>query len=201
MTDTEKETRITPHMPEPAIEALSARLKNSKSYLEYGSGGSTVLAASLGVPRIVSVDTSVEWFKKVRDEIDLMGYGGELRALHIDIGPTKKWGYPVNDARMGQWPRYFFEPWALIQDGAPAPDLILIDGRFRVSCFLASLAHAPVGTTILFDDYVGRKHYHVVERLLKPINHYDRMVEFAKVSEPSAALLLTLLAEVVLDPR
>ena len=34
------------------------------------------------------------------------------------------------------------------------PDLILIDGRFRVCCFLSSLKYGNVGTKILFDDYL-----------------------------------------------
>jgi len=51
-------------------------------------------------------------------------------------------------------------PW---QHGSVKPDLVLIDGRFRVACFLHSLLAAEPGTPILFDDYSNRPHYHLVE--------------------------------------
>ena len=47
------------------------------------------------------------------------------------------------------------------------PDLVLIDGRFRVLCFLTSIKFAPIGTKIIFDDYTFRPFYHVVEEFLK----------------------------------
>ena len=49
------------------------------------------------------------------------------------------------------------------------PELVLIDGRFRVACFLFSLINGSPGTKIIFDDYVNRPHYHVVEEFIKPI--------------------------------
>lgn len=39
----------------------------------------------------------------------------------------------------------------------------MIDGRFRVACFLYSLLCAETGTVILFDDYSLRFRYHLVE--------------------------------------
>jgi len=43
------------------------------------------------------------------------------------------------------------------------PDLVVIDGRFRVACFLHSLLAAEAGTPILFDDYTNHPRYHLVE--------------------------------------
>jgi hypothetical protein len=200
MDNNEKDEKILPHMPDAAVAALRERLADAKCYLEYGSGGSTVLAADLRVPRIISVDTSAEWFDKVKSSIDV-GYGGKLETLYVDIGPTKKWGYPTSNTHVKRWPQYFVAPWKHVREADLSPDLVLIDGRFRVSCFLASLAYAPIGTTLLFDDYVNRAHYHAVERLLKPINHYDRMAEFIKTSDPSAEALLGLAAEFFFDTR
>ena len=48
------------------------------------------------------------------------------------------------------------------------PDLVLIDGRFRVASFLTSLRECKVGTKIIFDDYEFRAHYHIVEDFIKP---------------------------------
>lgn len=200
MNENEKDKPIVPHMPDAAVTVLSERLKSTKCYLEYGSGGSTVLAANLGVQRIFSVDTSAEWLDKVRATIG-EGYSGILETLFVDIGPTKKWGYPVSNSQFQKWPQYFISPWEHIGEAKLSPDLILIDGRFRVSCFLVSLAYASIGTTLLFDDYVNRKYYHAVERLLKPINCHDRMAEFVKTSDPPADALLAMAAEFFFDTR
>ena len=43
------------------------------------------------------------------------------------------------------------------------PNLVLVDGRFRVLCFLVSIKHCDEKTKIIFDDYVNRKYYHIVE--------------------------------------
>jgi hypothetical protein len=59
-----------------------------------------------------------------------------------------------------------------------SPDLVLIDGRFRVFCFLTSVKFAPVGTKILFDDYINRPFYHVVEEFCERIDTCGRQALF-----------------------
>jgi hypothetical protein len=54
----------------------------------------------------------------------------------------------------------------------------MIDGRFRVACFLTSLIYAQPQTVILFDDYEDRPVYHVVEKHLKPVLMAGRMAKF-----------------------
>jgi len=48
------------------------------------------------------------------------------------------------------------------------PDVVLIDGRFRVAVFAQALVRAAPGTRIIFDDFTVRDHYHVVKELLSP---------------------------------
>ena len=59
-----------------------------------------------------------------------------------------------------------------------SPDVVLVDGRFRVACFLTSLIEAVENTIIIFDDYADRHHYHVVERFLKPFKCCGRQAFF-----------------------
>ena len=47
------------------------------------------------------------------------------------------------------------------------PDLVLIDRKFRVYCFLTSLKLCDAGSKIIFDDY-DREEYHVVEQFIMP---------------------------------
>ena len=63
------------------------------------------------------------------------------------------------------------------------PDLILIDGRFRVLCFLTSLKFSPKGTKILFDDYRDRQFYHIVEEFCPIIDRCGRQALFESTNE------------------
>ena len=56
--------------------------------------------------------------------------------------------------------------------------MILIDGRFRIACFVTAYLRTTKPVIVLFDDYVDRPHYHVVERLLKPSEYVGRMARF-----------------------
>ena len=76
------------------------------------------------------------------------------------------------------WRRYAELPF---EGGGFTPDLILVDGRFRVACALVTtreLRHLP-GTTLLIDDYAGRPHYHEVERFAELLAMHGRMAECA----------------------
>jgi hypothetical protein len=70
---------------------------------------------------------------------------------------------------------YMAQPWRLAKHHNLVPDTVLIDGRFRVASFLFSLLSARIGTTILFDDYVDRPVYFVVEQSCPLTSLCERM--------------------------
>jgi hypothetical protein len=72
--------------------------------------------------------------------------------------------------------RYSMSIWDV--SGFEEPDLVLIDGRFRAGCFLATYLRHKKPLRILFDDYEDRTAYHVVERLVKPTKMAGRMAAF-----------------------
>jgi hypothetical protein len=101
-----------------------------------------------------------------------------LTNVHIDIGETGSWGNPVDESGIHNYWSYPSVVWELIADQDNDPDLILIDGRFRVACFLTSLLHARASTTIIFDDFYDRDHYHLVQRFLEPTQRVGRAAIF-----------------------
>lgn len=168
-----------PHMPPEVVAFLEGELKKASCFLEYGSGGSTVLAASLEVPRIVSVETNREFARAVRSAVQKLRSGAVLHMITVNLGPTKAWGVPATFDHYLQWPAYPLRPWELLREKELSPDLILVDGRFRVACFFASLLEARPGTTIIFDDYLLRKsEYRVAETLLQPTKLIGRSAVF-----------------------
>ena len=58
------------------------------------------------------------------------------------------------------------------------PDVVLIDGRFRVSAFLTCLKNADAGTSIIFDDYTIREYYQVVEEFAPRVETCGRQCLF-----------------------
>jgi len=185
----------SPHMEQEGIILLKERLRMAEIYLEYGAGGSTVLAAEMGVKEIHTIDTDRGFLDAVQRRVAEHSPEAKMTAHHIDIGPTKEWGQPSDRALANLWPRYCVAAWDALLLQNSWPDLILIDGRFRVACFLASLMLAKPGTIILFDDYFDRPHYHAVEKHLRPSAQAGRLAEFVVDSSFSTSqVLLDLMA-------
>ena len=136
-------------------------LKNSKNYGEYGCGLSTEWVLNNTNANILSVDSSKEWIDKISSKN--VEYEKRLKLQHIDLGKVENWGRPVGYEKSYNFINYF--NWIWTQD--ILPDTVLIDGRFRVCCFLTSIKYANENTKIIFDDYNNRPYYHVVEKFIK----------------------------------
>lgn len=157
-----------PHMPSEAVEKLTELLEGTSCFLEYGAGGSTRLAARLGVRDIYSVESDRKFLGAVGNILHEDDSPSTFHPVFADIGPTKEWGNPVDNSGARRWPDYPLGVWELLRTDQVMPDLILVDGRFRLACTLASLLHAPAGTTIMIDDYVKReRHYQAFTRHAK----------------------------------
>ena len=133
-------------------------IKNIDTYFEYGCGKSTEYMYSYSSCNIYSVDTDLQWIKKIQQLTN--GKKDKRLNLHwVDVGEVEQWGYPVSYLKRKFFYNYANNFYTLDKK----PDLVLIDGRFRVFCFLTTLKNAPTGTKIIFDDYNNRPLYHVIE--------------------------------------
>lgn len=144
-------------------------VKCARAYCEYGSGKSTVWVGK-NFPEALkySVDTSMPWVTRVNAQL-----GADI-VKHVDVGDVGDWGLPKNLNYRKYFVRYAESPW----EQQTNYDVVLIDGRFRVLCFLTSLLKCDDGTTIVFDDYRDRPQYHVVEDFIKPIDFCGRQAIF-----------------------
>ena len=148
-------------------------LSRSRRYGEYGMGLSTLAAADTPERLIRSVDTSDQWKIHVTNQLSDRQQA-QTTLIHVDLGPVRNWGFPASYECRARFRDYFDAPW---EEGFD-PDLVLIDGRFRVACFLTSLLRAKAGTLILFDDYADREYYHIVETCLAPEQRSERQAVF-----------------------
>ncbi|WP_424940770.1 hypothetical protein [Aliiroseovarius sp. S253] len=153
--------------PDDLFEGDDALFKSiaakSVTYFEYGCGASTVWMAKNSGANIHATDTSSAWLDKVRQRVPAEATD-RLHLNHIDLGPLKAWGRPSTYDHRARFSDYASQMWS---QGNADPDVVLVDGRFRVCCFLTSLRNARPGTHLFFDDYMNRPHYHVVEEFVQ----------------------------------
>ncbi|MCU0815562.1 MAG: hypothetical protein MUF74_03485 [Cypionkella sp.] len=162
-------------MPEEEAEALAAAYRAAETILEYGAGGSTLLAAEMG-RRVFSVESDAAWLSGMRAWFDDHPTKGQVVLHHADIGPTGDWGAPVGPKAFRKFPGYALSIWS--HPDFVQPDVVLIDGRFRPACLLATAFRTQKPVKVLWDDYAGRDFYHGIEAMFRPVALHGRMAEF-----------------------
>jgi hypothetical protein len=160
-----------PMLDSKELQALENITNMDSNILEYGAGGSTFFLAKR-CKQLVTVESD----KNFLSAISRSNQGtSNIIYLHGDIGRTKSFGQPLRIFRwknVQKYPSYPLSPWS--SEKCPRNySGIFIDGRFRVSCALATLIFNKEGDyQILIDDYFTRPEYSVVEQLIeKPIRH------------------------------
>ena len=188
--------RDEPYLDDESSWVFRSALRECRFYLEYGSGGSTVLAARLG-KRFISVETDQHYLESVRRKIGALAPDQHL--IHADVGATGPWGTPfwrrVTRQKLSKWSESLEAPWRLVH--GDTPDLILIDGRFRVAATLTCCVHliASPRSRILVDDYVTNPSYHAIEEYAQLITTIGRMAVF----QPSASIGATNLRRAIAE--
>ena len=163
-------------LPEAEAKAVVTAYTAAGVILEYGSGGSTALAAEMDDTTIFSVESDNAWLQGLADYFVENPPRARVVLHHADVGPTGPWGVPTDPAASDRFWRYPLEVWD--RTDFLHPDLVLVDGRFRAACFLATLYRISRPVTLLWDDYADRPAYHEVERLVRPAAFHGRMAEF-----------------------
>lgn len=169
-------------MPEAEVLHLREAYGNANIILEYGSGGSTELAASLPGKLVFSVESDRKWANELRAKIARTSPEALVTVHHVDIGPTGPWGRPLDEKSWRQYHSYPNEIWD--KPYFRHPDLVLIDGRCRTACLVSVMLHAQKPVRVLFDDYTIRPLYHAVERFIRPVQLIGRMAEFQVEPKP-----------------
>jgi len=179
-----------PELTLPAAEAelLRAAYGRADVIWEYGSGGSTVMGAELPGKTIWSVESDRAWAEMMRGwfAANPPAAGSHVDVVWSDIGATKEWGHPVDNSEWGRFARYPLEVWDLKE--FRQPDVVLVDGRFRVGCALAVAYRTKAPLDLYFDDYAQRSQLHVVETFIGPPQAIvGRMAQFRVTPQPIPA--------------
>ena len=155
---------------------------DSHVVLEYGTGGSTVLALESNPNTVVyACETDSAWLGRLMLHLAEKKISDRVYLVHLDIGQTGAWGVlefegslPMTSSRMQKFLQAPLTPWKLIRKHGQHPDLVFIDGRWRNACFLATLLFARREVLVVWDDYLDRPQYHLYENVIKPVKFLGR---------------------------
>jgi hypothetical protein len=163
-------------LPSAEAAAVAEAYASANIILEYGSGGSTVIAAEMDGKTIFSVESDASWVAGFQSWFAANKPKATVHLHVVDIGQTAEWGAPVSQRGWRRYHHYPISVWD--RDDFVHPDVVLIDGRFRLACFLTTLYRITRPITVLFDDYRNRPVYHRVETLVQPSTLIGRMARF-----------------------
>lgn len=197
-----------PHFDsEETTQWFMHKLADSKMYLEFGSGGSTCLAAKIGV-RFVSVDSDQYFLSGVKRKIMREGLYREEEQVfrHADIGLTVGWGKPLiigelSPDRLEKFKNYSNFP-SEIGGKFQFPDLVLVDGRFRVACALKTfkVLQNQNNWLLLVDDYTNRPEYHELLEFGILHGYVGRMAVFSGLHESAIGRIDEAIRRYEVDP-
>lgn len=152
-------------------------IKKCNFYIEFGSGGTTIQAAKHNV-KMISIESDRYFQKNIIRTLKKLKIYDENKQTFVyrNIGVTKEWGYPLF--------KKFSSEYSRIDDILVHniyPDLILIDGRYRVACvinILINFSNIKNEVILAVDDYKDRNHYHILEKFINVKQYIDDIAIF-----------------------
>ena len=144
---------------------LKEKIIKSKIFLEYGSGNTSILASQKNIDFYsIESDRNFYFFLKKKN----------LRNLYFySLGFVSFYSYPLFKSKIF---RKFYSNKAKIYAKeilnkftmkSIFPDVILVDGRYRVLCMLNIFnflkANNLFETCVILDDFKDRKYYHIIK--------------------------------------
>lgn len=165
-----------PHMTNNELLLIKKYAINCKEILEYGSGGSTFYFIRKN-KKIISVENNKPYFCYMKTFNVIKRYKN-LDYQFVDTGKSSDWGYPVDDTKKENWPQYYKKVWEKLN--ISCPDIIFIDGRFRVMCALESIQYIRMDTIIIIHDFLDRKYYGEILNYFELIDQVDTMAILKK---------------------
>ena len=161
------------------------KLNKSKIYLEYGSGNSTLIADSKK-KKIFSVEGDRNFFYHIKKKIN----SKKTSLTYYNLGVTEYGSYPI----FLNFFKFFFRKNYInyakdilseLDKNNTLPDLILVDGRFRMLCIIflyifikKNISKYRQKPIVIFDDFFNRNYYKEAHKFfyIKKYNNFGILV-------------------------
>ncbi len=151
-------------------------LKKSKKYLEFGMGGTTLLAyITPNIKKIISIDSDYNWVQNIRNFKNLKNEEGKRIILnYINVGKVRDWGNPILiNSNISNYSKQIFQKFENDYD------FVFIDGIARVACALQIILNCKPDIKILIHDFNYRPYYHILYKYLDIIYAIDSLALFS----------------------
>ena len=151
-------------------------LKKSKKYLEFGMGGSTLLAyMTPNIKKIISIDSDYNWIQNIKNFKNLKNEEGKRIILnYINVGKVRNWGFPITkNSNISNYSKLIFQKYENDYD------FVFIDGIARVACALQIILNCKPDIKILIHDFNIRPYYHILYKYLDIIYAIDTFALFS----------------------
>ena len=151
-------------------------LKKSKKYLEFGMGGSTLLAyITPNINKIISIDSDYNWIQNIKNFKNLKNEEGKRIILnYINVGKVRDWGFPIiKNSNISNYSKLIFKKFENDYD------FVFIDGIARVACALQIILNCKPDIKILIHDFNIRPYYHILYKYLDIIYAIDTFALFS----------------------
>ena len=175
---------ILPAMSGLEYAFLRALMRQNKDciYIEYGCGGSTLLADKY-FSNIISADTDMEWCDRINTHLK----NGQVR--HIDVGETSDWGAPIEMSELNARKIAQIHQNVLLEAKSHhARRFILIDGRCRVFTACSIFPHITDGDIVLLHDFTTRREYYDILQMYDLAIVYGNLALLRKHNAPACML-------------
>jgi hypothetical protein len=131
------------------VEAHLRALDGKARVFEYGSGASSLWLSDRS-GELHTVEHHAGWATIMRDAVERTGHGGSITLHEV---PAVAMEHPVTrSGRRGEDAVDYTDYANAIQLPGGLFDLVVVDGRARVACLHAALAHLAPGALVVFDD-------------------------------------------------
>ena len=151
-----------------ASNLIKKKILKSNTMLEYGSGNSTLFANKIN-KKIYSVESDKGFYLYLKEKV-------KKNYFFVYFGLVYFYSVPFFENLRKKKLKIKAEEYSnkilkFLDKRKYYPDLILIDGRYRVLCALQVYKFIKKNklykTTVILDDYKYRKQYHVVKKFYK----------------------------------
>ena len=153
----------TPLLHKKAINYWETAVTNSKHYLEYGMGGSTIRASEICKGKITTIETNPKFYNKIKHLID-----DKVNVYCMDWD-CKRLGYPKQELGELDIRNYVYKPF----NTNIKYDVVLVDGRFRMACLMVVFNNSESKIIMLDDSY--RKAYKPFLEIYPPTKRLGNM--------------------------
>ena len=151
-------------------EFLKLKINNSKCYLEFGSGNTTIFASQRSL-NYYSIESDKNFYNFLIKEKNID------QLFFYDLGYVQFYSYPLFGGKFlksyyqKKAKNYASKIFSLFEEKKITPDLILVDGRYRVLCmlniFLFLKMRNALNTCVIIDDFENREYYFIIKEFFK----------------------------------